>query len=290
MKLLRRGTAIDERANFLRSKLLKSRVWDALCECEEEIAKHRISRTKSCGDYLLARPAPDAFAPSWLYLSSETSNLCPLINPLFLPYSWFRTPTLWLFLELWEVRSHLCLQRGPAAFKGRRGVLTTPCSLPIPQAPPFPICSGALVSKKKKEKYKGEKPFLSLRCLLSLFPLWAAWVKKKHAHTHSLSLFYVFSLQSGVNQAVACANQSLWNLDIPSILPSPSSLFPSNFSPVHQPAASQQGPGWSLELLLVLWVPFSGQFWPDNPVFSIWRATIIILFYLCNQKFVLGIV
>lgn len=191
MKLLRRGTAIDERANFLRSKLLKSRVWDALCECEEEIAKHRISRTKSCGDYLLARPAPDAFAPSWLYLSSETSNLCPLINPLFLPYSWFRTPTLWLFLELWEVRSHLCLQRGPAAFKGRRGVLTTPCSLPIPQAPPFPICSGALVSKKKKKNTKERNLFFLLDVCFLCFPCELHELRKS-THTHSLSLSFMF--------------------------------------------------------------------------------------------------
>lgn len=90
----------------------KSRVWGALGKFEEKIATHSIWRTKSCAGYLLARPAPGAFAPSWLCLSNETSNLCPLINPLFLLCSWFRTPTLWLFLELWEVRSHLCLQRG----------------------------------------------------------------------------------------------------------------------------------------------------------------------------------
>lgn len=69
----------------------------------------------------------------------------------------------------------------PAAFKGRRGVLTAPGSLPRPQAPLFPIHSGALVSTE--EKHKGEKSFLSLRCLLSQFPLWAAWIKKKHTHT-----------------------------------------------------------------------------------------------------------
>lgn len=118
-----RGEAIEEgcwdrwKGQFFAVRALKrsgpkNRVWGALCECEEDIAIHIISRTKSCAGYLLARPAPGAFAPSWICLSSQTSNLCPLINPLFLLCSWFRTPTLWLFLELWEVRSHLCLQRG----------------------------------------------------------------------------------------------------------------------------------------------------------------------------------